>query len=67
MKPLIAVTLTLIVLCVAVISILAVFEVITTEVAVDYGIKSSAAIFILGLAFAIISLLSKNKNDSDQG
>lgn len=59
MKPVITITLLLIILSVAIILCFAVLGMISYGDAVDFGIKSTATILILGVASAIISLLTK--------
>lgn len=62
MKAALSITLILLILTVAVIASLAVFETISTEQAMDFGTKAVAAITILGAASVAIALLSNQGN-----
>ncbi|TNF33273.1 MAG: hypothetical protein EP312_09690 [Gammaproteobacteria bacterium] len=62
MKATLSITLVLLILTVAVIASLAVFETITTEQAMEMGGKAVAAIAILGVASLAIGWLSRQGN-----
>lgn len=60
MKAVVSVTLLLIVIAIAVIASLTLFDLLAIDQTIDYGIKSIGSIIILGIASTLIALLSSS-------
>lgn len=66
MKAIFSITSILIILSVIVLASLVVFESISKDVGLDYGLKTVAVLAILGAGSAVISFIASSSDDNKQ-